>query len=86
MVHVICFDDIIRSWDGDIDFSNILLDEKLFLFITLHTKLEQIQNHFFKWYFISMSMRITFTDKFYDILFIRCKLQCYSHHFIIYLS
>ena len=32
------------------------------------------------------NMRITFAGKSYDILFIRCKLKCYSHHFIIYMS
>ena len=48
------FDDILRPWDRDIDidFSGILLDEKLYkekyeniLIMTFHTKLQQVQNH-----------------------------------------
>ena len=38
-------------------------------------------------FFILTNTSITsFTDTLYDILFIRCKLKCYSHHFIIYMS
>ena len=45
------FDDIIRIWDRDIDFSDILFHEKLhknkkiFLFMTFQTKLQQEQNN-----------------------------------------
>ena len=45
------FDDIIRFWDRDIEFRDILLDQKSYetyeniLIYGFHTKLQRVQNH-----------------------------------------
>ena len=47
------FDDIIRFWDTDIQFSDILLDQKFckekykntLIYTELHTELQRSQNH-----------------------------------------
>ena len=53
---IYCFDDVIIAWDIDIidtDFSNFLLEEKLykakneiFQLIAFHVKLQWLQNHY----------------------------------------